>query len=537
MFVRKGFFMKAKLTAVLLCLFFVVGSSLFADVVLSDGDPDPANPTFYAWYQADSGVVKVDGTAAADGDAIFKWQNQLGDANKDLFPVGNSGVVAFHDNVINGKPALEFPNTMGLQGTEANWGEIAQPNTFFVVIRHDAIGTDFIIDGVTPTKRNIFLTHDGWWKVNGGKQVATAKAFTGEFAVHCIKIDGANSYHYINGELMAEVDAGTGWPTMGGFSLGIMWSGLGNAITGSISEVLVYDGALVDEERGALEYYLMTKYGMGPNLGAGTLVSKFDGSSATVSGDENEVTSWNDQVGDWDLQGVVDSNDTCPTLVSESFPAGDFNVIKFDGTNDFLQSVDADTNDSLAQPLTIFLVGRKHSVSGSPYWFDGVSASERLIYFTNAVDGEFLNRSFAGGYVNGLPSDVDMWQIHTIVYNGFWSSMYLDGYYQGEGSVGAAKLGGLTVGARYEKTPNHLNGEIAEILVYSGALDAVNREAVEASLFNKYGLKPTCGAAYTVILDNDLNKDCRVNLADLSLLAQDWLKCTHPADCPEYYSN
>ena len=46
---------------------------------------------------------------------------------------------------------------------------------------------------------------------------------------------------------------------------------------------------------------------------------------------------------------------------------------------------------------------------------------------------------------------------------------------------------------------------------------------------------PYCGQTGTMYLLGDVNKDCYVNLTDLSMLAQNWLECTHVllAECQD----
>jgi hypothetical protein len=71
----------------------------------------------------------------------------------------------------------------------------------------------------------------------------------------------------------------------------------------------------------------------------------------------------------------------------------------------------------------------------------------------------------------------------------------------------------------------YFRGDIAEIIVY-GSVDDAQRTAVETYLINKYGLAPKCGDwGY---LGSDVNQDCKVNLADFAILANQWLKCTDP---------
>jgi hypothetical protein len=46
-----------------------------------------------------------------------------------------------------------------------------------------------------------------------------------------------------------------------------------------------------------------------------------------------------------------------------------------------------------------------------------------------------------------------------------------------------------------------------------------------------------CGALGMVYLEGDVNKDCYVNMLDIAVLGEDWLKCSDPANssCDQYW--
>lgn len=73
----------------------------------------------------------------------------------------------------------------------------------------------------------------------------------------------------------------------------------------------------------------------------------------------------------------------------------------------------------------------------------------------------------------------------------------------------------------------YFRGGIAEIIVYK-SVDETLREDIEAYLSAKYCLVPGCGE--WGFFAPDLNRDCRVDLVDFSILAADWAKCTVPLE-------
>jgi len=71
-------------------------------------------------------------------------------------------------------------------------------------------------------------------------------------------------------------------------------------------------------------------------------------------------------------------------------------------------------------------------------------------------------------------------------------------------------------------------GDIAEILLYKTALSDAQAKTVTDYIYEKYFVPNKCGDLGTYYLTNDVSKDCRVDMADLPLVIQDWLMCTDP---------
>ncbi|MEN6385338.1 MAG: hypothetical protein ABFD79_09070 [Phycisphaerales bacterium] len=503
-------------------LFVMVFSVSSLAIVLPNGEPDPAYAGFYAWYKADFGVKDIGGAAAVNGSEVGNWANALGNTDRDLNnPVGVGPAMIYETNALNGKSIINFNNGMGIRAVEAFWGELAQPATFFIVCRNDArTQADYVFDGANSTKRMLLASASSAYVFNGGLQVTSGPVVQDSFSVHAIKINGANSYHFINGLLWKAGDAGNTKP-LGGLILGIHNNTAGNALDGAIAEFMVYAGALTDAERGSIEQYLSLKYNIRKNRTSGILAHKYDSSSMVIN--SGSVTGWNDLVGDWDLQGsaVVEQR---PAAESEAFPAASSNVAAFDG-DAYLQYIEADSQKWLGQPMTMVVVAKRNNLLNSPYIFDGATATERNLL---AV-GSGVNRVFGGNYnIDLIKADQNMWQIFVCIFDNFWTELYVDGYYGGMGLAGSSPMSGLTLGSRFDLTANFMNGKIAEVQIYSGALDDQSRESVENAIFGKYGISPTCGAAYTTYMPEDLNRDCQINFGDLAEIAGKWLQCTDP---------
>jgi hypothetical protein len=140
---------------------------------------------------------------------------------------------------------------------------------------------------------------------------------------------------------------------------------------------------------------------------------------------------------------------------------------------------------------------------------------------TNSFGGgsDFVTWSFASsrGVAGASPYVPGTWTIASVVQdatNALSLSLYRDGVLEGGAPIGltaTASSGGWLLGANKPKNGNGLNGYIAEVLIYEGALDDATRRAAEQYLADKYGvtlrknlLTETFNTAYTVDLGADL---------------------------------
>lgn len=161
-------------------------------------------------------------------------------------------------------------------------------------------------------------------------------------------------------------------------------------------------------------------------------------------------------------------------------------VVRFDGVDDFMQTVIGDTG---AQPFTIFAVLKQFS--GGPdtqVWISGGSGSPPLVYresATNQVDvwgGSGSDLTYNRG--SNWPSP---YMVVSVVANGSSSSIWENRADVVDGTIGGGGWSGLTVGCRQDGTlPAHI--DVAEIVGYSGAMNDTDRLAVVNYLMSRYGL-------------------------------------------------
>ncbi len=152
---------------------------------------------------------------------------------------------------------------------------------------------------------------------------------------------------------------------------------------------------------------------------------------------------------------------------------------------------------------------------------------------TNTFGGgsDFITWSFASGrsVAGASPYNPGTWAIASVVQdatNSMSLSVYRDGVLEGGAPIGptaAASSGGWLFGANKPKNGHGLDGYIAEVLIYEGALDDATRREAEQYLADKYGLTlrknlftETFNTAYTVDLGADLEARQTGELAPLA---------------------
>lgn len=209
----------------------------------------------------------------------------------------------------------------------------------------------------------------------------------------------------------------------------------------------------------------------------------FDADAITGLSDTDPVAQWDDESGNarHATQATGTAQPTYRTNVLNSLP-----VVRFDG-GDFLRYV---TTISFAQPNTVFAVAKRTGTGTRQYVFDGgeggAGTGERhllALYNTNNA------QMWAGAWLDGGASDT-AWHLFRLHYNGGSSTFHRDGSSAASGNAGThAFENGINIGAgRTSGNPDKLDGDVAEILVYSRTLTAQEISDVEGYLTSKWGL-------------------------------------------------
>lgn len=160
-------------------------------------------------------------------------------------------------------------------------------------------------------------------------------------------------------------------------------------------------------------------------------------------------------------------------------------VVRFDGVNhQFLRTA---AFSSVFTSTTIFIVGKGTGNGVTTRYIDGITSNHRqhMLYVTAKY------WMTAGTDLNGGTADTNY---HVIVsnFNGASSSIFVDGTSIVTGNAGTNGMDGATIGSDYvaDTLGNGANhtGDIAEVIVYSPTLSAVDREIVEDVLGAKYAI-------------------------------------------------
>ncbi|MEY2794908.1 MAG: Sialidase precursor [Planctomycetota bacterium] len=236
-----------------------------AQVTLPDGTPNPAFSNLYAWWRADVGVNGATGMPA-DGSAVTRWEDSS-TRNHDLVRVSTTATQrpTFRATLANGDAAVDFDGNdyIWAANIAGEFSVVTNPRTIICVARPTSANGGYIFDSSSSAGRTALLTGEiatpSQWVLFPGATPTTLGGpvlESGVTMVTCTVAANAQTLH-VNGELK-----GTGASAMqnvSGFMLGSRFN-LQNPLTGSISEVLVFDKALDVTERAAIEAYLAAKY-------------------------------------------------------------------------------------------------------------------------------------------------------------------------------------------------------------------------------------------------------------------------------------
>jgi hypothetical protein len=190
------------------------------------------------------------------------------------------------------------------------------------------------------------------------------------------------------------------------------------------------------------------------------------------------VSSWTDQSGNARhmAQATGSKQPTYETNELNGLP-----VVRFVAAS--AKQLTNSTN--FAAPVTVIYVGRQNG---------GANARVLTTVTNNWLLG-FWNGAYDKGYFEGWvtsstagsPASDTNWHLYSVVQTGALSSVYGNGALIASNGTGVAGPNGLAIGC-WQVASECSNADVAEVLVYSTALSAADRQAVEGYLNTKYDL-------------------------------------------------
>lgn len=270
-----------------------VGSSTNANGVLRDNprlsyDPRNIDADLLVWVRADLGTTM-------NGATVSAWADYSGGGNG--FAQGTaSAQPALNTSGAGGRPELSFDGSNDTLAGSVNlyadlsygadvtvvvvfgsgWTGtgLAAPNWYQGRALWSTGGTgypQFGAGGLTEGSGDCSLSYGGLWTGSAYGQVITAADAVpeGEPGIFVCVLDDGDGYARLNG-VQTSTASPLGSGTMGGASTSFYLAAGSGTLSaqwehfdGPISEVLIFDGALDEEEIEALESYLGDRYGIG----------------------------------------------------------------------------------------------------------------------------------------------------------------------------------------------------------------------------------------------------------------------------------
>jgi hypothetical protein len=326
---------------------------------------------------------------------------------------------------------------------------------------------------------------------------------------------------YMDGVDLNVAAAPAGYSTAGAMTIGNYTTG-SFGFDGDLFELLVYDAALSDADRQAVEAYLAGRLAA-TTVQSPQLVAHWKADTGTdATSDGQPVMQWTSvTAGAPILSGAKTANS--PVLAANSLGCSG-RALRFDGNDQLTGSLGVNLDSG-----TVFVVAR---------YADAISTNSYIYAIgDNGAAGSQMTLSRFGGTSSyhyngttqffGLPVPGQAWHVFSQVYECSESApsrhrMFVDG---ADREVDAASapyiaLGNVVVG-NFDSGSFFFRGEVREIRVYDRAMTDAQRQAIEATLLGSLpGSLP------------DANGDAAVNVDDLIAVILAWGAC--PSACPPY---
>ncbi len=247
----------------------VASSRLTTARSLTSKSPVPNISGLIAWYETSS-VDSFKTNEAFDGKQISAWYDISPNsipAKKNALTRVASAAVAYESDGINKIPSLLFNGTNKIELANFYQGNTSQ-NTIFIVANPSTI-TTIILDSSSSGSNSNIGQNSNSFSMNLGSLVSTGTVtnpivnLAKVSYIAAVYFNGSNSKVYFNSSSIiaggSTINPGT--TPLTGISIGANRSNASN-YSGLISEIIIYNRPLQNQERKDVMSYLSKKYGI-----------------------------------------------------------------------------------------------------------------------------------------------------------------------------------------------------------------------------------------------------------------------------------
>ena len=247
----------------------VASSRLTTARSLTSKSPVPNISGLIAWYETSS-VDSFKTNEAFDGKQISAWYDISPNsipAKKNALTRVASAAVTYESDGINKIPSLSFNGTNKIELANFYQGSTSQ-NTIFIVANPSTI-TTIILDSSSSGSNSNIGQNSNSFSMNLGSLVSTGTVtnpivnLAKVSYIAAVYFNGSNSKVYFNSSsiIAGGSTINPGITALTGISIGANRSNASN-YSGLISEIIIYNRPLQNQERKDVMSYLSKKYGI-----------------------------------------------------------------------------------------------------------------------------------------------------------------------------------------------------------------------------------------------------------------------------------
>lgn len=459
-------------------------------------------------------------TLANNGNSVARWNDKSISANNATQSTSANRPTIARDSA-TGLTSMVFnaTNFTSINTGSTNLPTGAGADTTFVVTNpinnsSDIIGRQpngrrFNVNQISPTV-NIQIPFGGSTINTGTGPRNTLITSVINNYINSLSVNGGTA-------VVTDSQSTQGLETTGALFIGSNGGGSGNALTGTISEILVFNRALQNDERQQIEGYLAWKWGLVQNLPtthpyyyAKAPNSAFQPTSFPScalwldAADRNTISSrvsqWSDKSGNGN-HATQTTGANQPTINSAG-PNG-LTTIAFNGTSQFFSLPDSTRLDFPTNDFAIFAMVRVNPATdtsvhniivknnpNTPQWRMSIeNRNSQITIFNSSAQSSlaFVSGSSQWTLLNGV---VNRTTGNTLFRNGtsVASSASITGSLTNNSIV--------TIGANSAGNDRFWNSDMGEIIVYSGLPTTTQREQIEGYLAWKWGTVSSLPASH-----------------------------------------